>query len=89
MINRHSIAGAWNDAVGDLVPMAVSNIFQCMGTIYSDGNIPVLHFQPTLRPDNDPIMKVHPVRAIELARKTTHGKEHFDSVLGQIALPEP
>ena len=65
---------AWNNSLGDLLPLAIANLFQCKLKIFSTGQIPIIKVQPSL-----PHCYMHHPGTIQLVRYADHGCEHYDS----------
>ena len=71
--------GQWNTDVADLVPSAISNLFQCSIERFSSGDIPYLKIDLELSAAESSNLK-H-TGNIQLAYSARQGNEHYDSCI--------
>ena len=71
-------SGRWNTDIADLVPSAISNLFQCQIERFSSGNIPYLKIDPELPAAESNLKHTGNIQLVYSAR---HGMEHYDSCI--------
>ena len=70
--------GRWNTDTADLVPSAISNVFQCQVERFSSGDIPYLKIDPQLPVAESNVKLTGNIQLVYAAR---HGREHYDSCI--------
>ena len=78
-VNKQMEPGIWDSKLGDLLPMVITNLFQCKLEIYSSGEVPIIKFEPTLEPPSSSL-QTH-MNTIQLTYLAVQGMEHYDSCM--------